>query len=359
MKTPRPPRLNQPYVRVKMLCASLNPADLNMVAGKYPSPYRSGSPQDKFAKSKRAAALGGDHYTIGGSEGWGRVVEVVGETEDHGLVVGDFVTPGFSGFGTWRSSMWLPADHLVKVSHGEELLAKHGAAAVAPLFQTAGTALRLLNDFAELNLGDVVVQNAGNSAVGLMASQMAAANGAKTVSLVRSQNRSAQQFDDMVEYLMNTGKNAAVFAEEDLLKNKETFQQCFEAVRDSGAAPQLALNAVGGPSANLLIKLLGDSGTLVTYGGMSQQPVSVKTTHLIFRDLRLVGYWHSKWMAQRSSISSRATMVNKLVSLVLKDKVKCPSVQSFALSDFQTALEVNAQQSNEAIRKKVVFDCRM
>jgi len=359
MKTPRPPRLNQPYVRVKMLCASLNPADLNMVSGTYPSPYRRGSAQEKFALSKRAAALGGGHDTIGGSEGWGRVVEVVGDSGGHDLVVGDFVTPSFSGFGTWRSSMWLPADHLVKIPHGDELLAKHGAAAVAPLFQTAGTALRLLNDFAELNLGDVVVQNAGNSTVGLMASQMAAANGAKTVSLVRRKNRSSQQFNELVEYLMETGKNAAVFAEEDLLEDKDKFQQCFEAVRDSGAAPQLALNAVGGASANLLLKLLGDSGTLVTYGGMSHQPVSVKTTHFIFRDLRLVGYWHSKWMAQRSSINSRAAMVNKLVSLVLKDKVKCPSVQTFALSDFQEALEVNAQQSNEAIRKKVVFDCRM
>ena len=283
-------------------------------------------------------------------------MEVVGDTGD--VTVGDLVTPSFSGFGTWRSSLWLPADHLIRVPHGAELLAQHGPANVAPLFQTAGTALRLLNDFVELRLGDVVVQNAGNSAVGLLASQMAAAvSGAMTVSLVRRKNRSTQQYDEMVNYLMETGKNAAVFAEEDLLQDADALQQCIETIRRLGAAPQLALNAVGGESASLLLKLLGDGGTMVTYGGMAQQPLQVKPTQFIFRDLRLVGYWHSRWMAQRSKADDRSAMVSQLVSLVLQDQVQCPAVECFALSDFSSALKFHAQQSHAAIRKKVVFDC--
>ena len=254
--------------------------------------------------------------------------------------------------------MWLPADHLIRVSHGAELMAKLGPEVVAPLFQTAGTALRMLNDYVKLNLGDIVVQNAGNSTVGILTSQLAAARGAKIVSLVRRKNRSTQQYDQMVAHLMETGKNAAVFAEEDLLQDPDTCRQCIDKVRQFGAAPQLALNAVGGESANLLLKMLGDGGTLVTYGAMSQQPIEMTSSHFIFRDVRLVGYWHSRWMAQRSKAHDRATMVNELVSLVLQDRLQCPAVKCFALSDYRSALQFHTEQSHEAIRKKVVFDCR-
>ncbi len=36
------------------------------------------------------------------------------------------------------------------------------------------------------------------------------------------------------------------------------------------------------------------SGTLVTYGGMSMQPVSMPTSLLIFKDLRVRGFWMSR-----------------------------------------------------------------
>ena len=128
-------------------------------------------------------------------------------------------------------------------------------------------------------------------------------------------------------------------------------------IRSLGAAPQLALNAVGGEAASLLLKLLGDGSTMVTFGAMAQQPIKVKATHFIFRDLRLVGYWHSRWMAQRSKVDDRSAMVSKLVSMVLQDQVHCPPVECFALSDYSSALKFHSQQSHEAIRKKVVFDC--
>jgi len=358
MPTPRPPRLNQPYALVEMLCASVNPADIMTINGTYPSPYRPNSAQEKFARSKRAAALGGGHQTIAGSEGWGRVVEVVCNEGADWLAVGDYVTPSFSGFGTWRSSMWLPCDHLVPILRGGELLERFGPAAVAPFFQTAGTAWRMLHDFGDLNIGDVVVQNAGNSAVSLMASQLAYELGIKTVSLVRRKNRSTQQFDELVQYLMVVGKNAAVFAEEDVENGRESFEVLKTKVRDFGAAPQLALNSVGGTSSNLLLKLLGDGGTLLSYGGMSQLPIEIKTTHLIFRDIRLCGYWHSRWMAQRSTVESRSAMVNQLVDLVLDGRVQLAPVKCFALSEFEAALDFISKQSTEAIRRKAVFNCQ-
>lgn len=164
----------------------------------------------------------------------------------------------------------------------------------------------------------------------------------------------------MVQYLTRQGKNDLVVAEEDLY-DRESFaanQELFRQLVDGDkSAPTLALNAVGGQSASLLLKLLAPGGTMVTYGGMSAQPVTVHTPQLIFQDLQLRGYWHSRWMA-RASLETKTKLCNDLVDLVLDQGLTCPPVKVFRLQDYKQALEFNSQQSEAPIRTKVVFDCQ-
>lgn len=47
--------------------------------------------------------------------------------------------------------------------------------------------------------------------------------------------------------------------------------------------PLLALNCVGGPNGLDVLRQLGHGGTMVTYGGMSREPVTVPTSALIFK----------------------------------------------------------------------------
>ena len=54
-------------------------------------------------------------------------------------------------------------------------------------------------------------------------------------------------------------------------------------------ATKLGLNCVGGKSGTTVARALQSGGTMVTYGGMSKQPVSVGTGSLIFDDITLVG----------------------------------------------------------------------
>lgn len=58
---------------------------------------------------------------------------------------------------------------------------------------------------------------------------------------------------------------------------------------------KLALNCVGGRSSMLLCRTLGMQGCMVSYGGMSKQPIQVPTGSLIFNDIRLRGFWMSEW----------------------------------------------------------------
>lgn len=52
---------------------------------------------------------------------------------------------------------------------------------------------------------------------------------------------------------------------------------------------------MGGRSSILLCRTLGNGGCMVSYGGMSKQPVQVPTGNLIFNDISLRGFWMSRW----------------------------------------------------------------
>lgn len=156
-------------VAVRWLAAPINPADLNMIQGTYP------------IKPKLPA--------IGGNEGVA-VVERAG-AEVQSLQEGDWVIPKAPGLGTWRNQSVHNHQHFMRVP-SDLPVSQVATASINPC-----TALRLLNDFAELQEGDVVVQNGGNSSVGRCVIQLAAARGIKTVNLVRE--RYVQFFQVLAE----------------------------------------------------------------------------------------------------------------------------------------------------------------
>jgi trans-2-enoyl-CoA reductase len=341
-------------VRVEMMHVPWNPADINTVQGKYPSPYPPSS--KKTINESRYF----EKYQVAGSEGWGRI----SSSSTTMFEKGSLVTVGYPGMGTMRSSVWAPSSSLLLVRRGEELLQQmdSGSGAASTLFQLGGTALRMLTDFVDLHHqpGEVVLQNAGNSGVGFMASQLAASKQIKMVSLVRRGSKTIDEYEQLVHHLTTVGKNALVVAEEDLIDRAALaeFQNQLRDLSITGATlPKLALNAVGGASATILLKSLAMGGTLVTYGGMSMEPVVVATPQLIFKDLQAKGYWHSRWMIQHDQ-QQRQSMIDELVNAVLDQEVKCPPTRVFGLSEIQQALECQANQESSVVRSKVVLDCR-
>lgn len=366
-------------VRVQMIHVPWNPADVNTVQGRYGSPYPSSQKEDIWGQI-RNKSLYFQQNSVVGNEGWGRVTAIYdgnnskkkssssksSSKSSSSLSVGSLVTVGLPGLGTIRSSMWVPQSALLSVP--DEVLARLGPNGCT-LFQVGGTALRLLTDFRSSSDDNVVIQNAGNSAVGLLTSQLGASStlfdGTKSVvSIVRRGNKTPRQYDEMVSYLMDVGKNLMVVAEEDLLLQSGSgagnpikhLQHTLRDFSPTGQLPKLALNAVGGDSAKLLLKLLDDGGTMVTYGGMSGKPIQIGTPQFIFKDIRLVGYWHSRWMVQQDQ-TTKQDMINTLCKVVLEEGIVCPSIKVYPLQDFQTALQWQSNQDG-AIRSKLVWDCR-
>jgi mitochondrial enoyl-[acyl-carrier protein] reductase / trans-2-enoyl-CoA reductase len=361
--------------RVEMLHVPWNPADVNTVQGRYPSPHPKPHDDDDDDNNNEnhnmyhhASSRYFSGHTVVGSEGWGRVTDVLpcgsgnkDDGPDRRIQQGSLVTLGASGHGTMRSSVWIPAQDLLVVP--EALLEKVGPAGCT-LFQLGGTALRLLTDFVTvLQQGDTVLQNAGNSGVGILVSQLAKALwDANVVSLVRQGQKTSEETAVLLDYLTTTARQTPILipSDEDMLQNKDDIKTLQEEIRNASSTrqlPKLALNAVGGTNAQLLLKLLDQGGTMVTYGGMSGKGVQVGTPQLIFKDLHVAGYWHSRWMLTHS-VAEKQAMINTLSQLVLEDQAVLPPVQVFPLRDLKEGLQWQSEQSKASIRSKLVWDCQ-
>jgi NADPH:quinone reductase-like Zn-dependent oxidoreductase len=329
------------------------------------------------------------------------------------LQIGDYVIPGQPGLGTFRSTMWVPSTSLLRIDRGDELFDIYGPHVPAPLFQTGGTAYRMLYDAvptlksygctknsttysSDSTTTTTIVQNAGNSAVGLMISQIAV-NLLKwhCISIIRSKDRTDVQLQELQEYIQQYGNPTKIVtnASIDAIPSLSSSLLSPLNVSSSSSKIQLALNGVGGDSIQTLLKFLDTDATIVSYGNMSKQStITIDPGQLIFRNLHMTGFWFSRWMVQEQSqyyrksmgkrnnsnidnnnnctlqsetnvptTNARAIMMNELVDAVLNGTIQCPPVQIYTLSDFQSAVEYHHHRTKDVsdhMKRKVVFDCR-
>lgn len=280
--TQYPSNLNQ--VHVKMLAAPINPADINMIQGTY------GISAESFP-------------AVGGNEGVG-VVESPGSSQ---LKKGDWVIPAQPSFGTWRTEAYANAEDLIKVRN--DIPVEYAAT----LSVNPCTAYRMLSDFVQLKSGDVVIQNGANSGVGLSVIQIAKSRGIKVINVIRARD-DPKDTEKLISELKGLG--ADVVITEDQVSTPE-----FDQLTKGLPAPKLALNCVGGKSATNIARRLEAHGTVVTYGGMSRQPILVPTGSLIFKDLTFRGFWMSRWIEQNSR-ADREAMLDEIAKLVKENKLK-------------------------------------
>lgn len=101
--------------------------------------------------------------------------------------------------------------------------------------------------------------------------------------------------------------------------------------------PKLGLNCVGGKSAAELIRHMADKGTLVTYGGMSKQPLTISTACLIFNDIKLRGYWMTHWNSAHSK-DERGAMLKEVADIAKKGNLKPPCCREVKFDNFKEAV---------------------
>ncbi|KAM6967869.1 enoyl-[acyl-carrier-protein] reductase, mitochondrial [Aplochiton taeniatus] len=262
-----------------------------------------------------------DLPAVGGNEGVAQVVEVGSQVKY--LKPGDWVIPRDAGLGMWRTAAVLSEEDLISLPNDVPLLS------AATLGVNPCTAFRMLADFEDLKPGDSVIQNAANSGVGQAVIQIAAARGVHTINVVRDRPDLTQ----LTDRLKSMG--ASYVVKEEALRRpemKELFKTC--------PRPKLALNGVGGKSATELLRHLRAGGSMVTYGGMAKQPVIVPVSALIFRNVRVQGFWVTQWKRDHAQDEvALRSMLDELCSLIRQGKLTAPACTQVGLQDFRIALD--------------------
>lgn len=287
------------HVHVKWLGAPINPSDLNMIQGVYP------------IKPPLPA--------VGGNEGYGRIEKVGNGVMN--LRVGDHVIPAKAGHGMWRSDGHHKENDLFQIDSTLSLEQS------CNIQVNPSTAYRMLKDFVDLKPGDTVIQNGANSAVGRAVIQICRLRGLRSVNVVRPR-------DDMAS-LVNELK--ALGADEVI-----TEDQLVREYRGKIKDVKLALNCVGGKSTLLLASTLGFQGCMVSYGAMSKMPMQVPTGPLIFKDIRLTGFWMSRWYEDHRNLEERKLMYTELSGWMKAGHLRPPHFQKRSLEDHTAALEAAA-----------------
>ncbi|ORX73032.1 NAD(P)-binding protein [Linderina pennispora] len=200
---------------------------------------------------------------------FGKIHTLDGTALDAAVGGNEGVVPERAGeFGTWATHAVVDRAAVVKIPGdwhaGLEPLQ------VATIKVNPSTAYRMLRDFASLNPGDYVIQNGANSGVGRAVIQLAKQLDVRTINVVRDRD----SFDELASELQGLGADIR------RLKSLE-------------APVRLGFNC---------------GGSLVSYGGMSRQPVTLPTSLLLFKDIRAYGFWMNRWYETNKGSTKRQEM---------------------------------------------------
>lgn len=281
---------------VEVVAAPINPSDLLTLTGEY----------------GQLPAL----PAVGGREGVGRVAGLGVGTQ--APAIGQLVLLP-NGCGSWSTHVVADAEKLVSLPNEAD------PQQLAMMSINPPTAALLLSEFATLEPGEWVIQNAANSAVGLYLVRLARHRGYRTVNIVRR--------EDAVAVVREAGGDVV------LVDGGSLADRTAEA---TGAADiRLGIDAVGGGATGRLAACLRRGATLVNYGRMSGDPCMVDSAAFIFRDLTLRGFWLASWYRNQPEARRRAVF-GEIAALIATGELSAPVHATYDVSEIREAVAAAA-----------------
>ena len=244
-----------------------------------------------------------------GNEGIGRIIEVGTDVET--VAVGDLVVLPLLA-GAWRERVVLSAEGLFALPEGNiEQLSMLGG--------NPPTAGLILSEYASLEPGDWVVQNAANSGVGRSLIALAKARGFRTINLARNES----VFADL------TASGADIVHLDDASAAEDVRQE----IGDARVA--LAVDAVGGEGVGRLLDLLSEGGWLVAYAAATGEPMSVNTMALIGKHVTVRGFSAGAF----DYTTKVLPVIHEAAPLVENGDLFVPIAAVFGLDDIHAAID--------------------
>lgn len=281
-------------VRVRMIARPINPSDIFTITGQYGQlPELPATP---------------------GLEGVG-VVDAVGAGVT-GVEVGQRVVPGTRG--TWREFVITTPDAILPVPEGLTDIQ------ASMLLVNPTSAWLMLEDELRVKPGEWIVQNAGNSIVARFIAQIAKLRGYRVISVVRR--------SDLADELIEAGAEHVV---------SEVDEDVEARVREisGGKGAAYAIDSVAGESGSRLVRSLGAGGTMLVFGALSRQPLTIDPGTMLFRGTTIRGWWLTRWM-RNATPAQRDDLFRGLVDLIRAGVLNAPIAAEFDLGDVVEAVRM-------------------
>jgi NADPH:quinone reductase-like Zn-dependent oxidoreductase len=284
---PAGPASDEVLVRVE--CVPVNPADLLFLLGQY------------VVKPSLPCLVG--------NEGVATVLKVGARVTN--VRVGDRVALPLLSF-SWRERMVIPAAHLVQLPENADLRQ------LSMVTVNPATAGHLLDDFRPLARGDWIVQNAANSGVGRNVIALARERGIRTINIVRR--------PELVDALKATGADVV------LVGGEHVAHRAQEAT--AGAPIGLGPDALSGPATGVIASILSPGATLVTYGAMTLQPMSIAPAHVVFKGLKITG----AFIGSPANAAKFPTYTRQAAALIAAGRLTVPIAAVYPLAEVKDAV---------------------
>lgn len=290
----KPPLLPGPgEISVKMRARPINPSDVIPIRGAYP--HRITLP------------------AVPGYEGIG-VVEAVGPGVSEQML-GRRVLP-LQGDGTWQDYVTSPAKFAVPVPEDID------DDTACQLYINPVTAWLICREALRLTHGDVLVVNAAGSAIGRIFAQLSQVFGYRMIALTRSDRHTSELRLLGAAYVFN--------AAEDSVQDR-----ILEATAGQGATA--AIDSIGGPEGERLVRCVNKAGTILSVGLLSGIPAvwheAVRGTQV-----RVKPFYLRQWV-RNSSQEEWAAAFQHVVRLVRENKLAMMKIGAkFELTDAISAI---------------------
>lgn len=268
--------LNQ--ILLKTLATPINPSDLLLIRGV----YGAFPPKVKLSETDPVVH-------VAGNEGVFEVTKVGKNIK--GYSEGDWVILTSGRLGTWRTHVLVDypeggPEPLFKVkSAGEGGLKKIEG---ATLSVNPPTAYQLVHNYVKdwnSDGKDWIVQNAGGSHVAQFLTQFARLLNVNVLSVIRG---GKPNHDEIVSELKLLGATAVITEEQ---AQSEQFRNNELKSIFNGGNVRLAINCLGGALATALFLMLSPDGAMVTYGALTNDPITYPLRWQQYNNLTTHGYF--------------------------------------------------------------------
>ncbi|KAF7167482.1 hypothetical protein CNMCM5623_000818 [Aspergillus felis] len=315
---PTPADCGPNQVVVEFLAAPINPLDFLVLHGKYPV-----KPQN------HVAVADGEHRPIPGSDGAARVVKTGSEVTQ--FRVGDTILLRTHCRGSWRTHAVLDENDVLRVpSELDPRLACILRMGVAPAYF-------LLRDYAALEPGDWIIQNAATGTVSHFVSQLAHLQGVNVISVIRDRGTD-EELERTKLSLRTHGASLVLTADELKVSGAELL---------AGKRINLAIDFVSDDAlARLMASFLAPGATLVTAGFLGVAPSGPEGSLRPFlwqRNITLKAFRLSDCLGRRSSFHQTA-LLEWFARLFMEGTLKAPALEYVRWKRGEQGLERQLQK---------------